>query len=203
MLDAETLNPGKQSYPFSLVRFHVLESESNHLLFLRCIFHCTDWNIAKDVNKLAVVNGVMECAPADGTIPAHIQVMMTQSFNIFLLIFQILSLYWLKDFCSGYTLHSFLWRIKGKKKNYWSVVTELIWTTLLSESPIISLKSTKSSFNLQNLIMYLMFYHSSVRCCVGNMLRFKFYWWHDSKAYFHEILPGFVSQVSPVTLSWQ
>lgn len=60
------------------------------------------------------MNGVMERAPADGTIHAHIQVMMTQSFNIFLLILQILLLYWLNDFCSGFTLHSFMWRIKYK-----------------------------------------------------------------------------------------
>lgn len=38
MLDAETLNPGKQSYSFSLARFHLLEAESNLPLYLILVF---------------------------------------------------------------------------------------------------------------------------------------------------------------------
>lgn len=37
-----------------------------------------------DVGKQATVNGGMESAPEDGTIPAHIQVMLILSLNTFL-----------------------------------------------------------------------------------------------------------------------
>lgn len=38
MLDAETLNPGKQTDSFSLARCHLLESESNVPLYLIVVF---------------------------------------------------------------------------------------------------------------------------------------------------------------------
>ncbi len=44
-----------------------------------CFPLCTDWNKAKDLNKLPAVNGALESLPVDGTIAAHMQVMIVQS----------------------------------------------------------------------------------------------------------------------------
>ncbi|KAA8593998.1 hypothetical protein FQN60_004832 [Etheostoma spectabile] len=53
-----------------------------------------EWNHGKDLNKQAAVNGALESVPADGTSTAHIQVMLMQSLNTFLLKLQVLLFYW-------------------------------------------------------------------------------------------------------------
>lgn len=70
----------------------------------------TEWNNAMDLNKQAAVNGALESVPADGTVTAHIQVMLIQSLNTFFLILQVLLFYWFKDLGVGGLLQSYLWR---------------------------------------------------------------------------------------------
>ena len=55
----------------------------------------SEWNNVIDLSKQAAVNGALENAPADGTITAHIQVMIIQSLNtVLFLILQVLLFHW-------------------------------------------------------------------------------------------------------------
>lgn len=76
---------------------------------------CTEWSNAKDLSKLAAVNGALESVQADGTITAHIQVMLIQSLNTFFLIFQVLLFYWFNGLGVGGLLHNL--SCEGCKEN--------------------------------------------------------------------------------------
>lgn len=83
MLDVDTLNPGKHLtvilvwLRLTCCRLLVADFLMLSLYFLLC----SEWNNAMGLNKQAAVNGALESVPADGTITAHIQVMLLQSLN--------------------------------------------------------------------------------------------------------------------------
>lgn len=72
MLDAETLNPGKQ-LAIIWVSAKFTCCKNIQTLYFSCLF--AEWNITKDINNQAAVNGVLESVP-DGIISAHVQVML-------------------------------------------------------------------------------------------------------------------------------
>lgn len=71
-----------------------------------CFPLCTEWTNAKDLNKLAAVNGALESVQADGTLTAHIQVMLIQSLNTFFLISHMLLFHWFADLGVRGLLHN-------------------------------------------------------------------------------------------------
>ncbi|KAM3615763.1 uncharacterized protein V6R79_007335 [Siganus canaliculatus] len=71
--------------PWSKVKVEELESYREGGIFDSETLN-PEWNNAKDFNQPAGVNGVLENVPGDGSIGAHVQVMMTQSLKTFSLI---------------------------------------------------------------------------------------------------------------------
>lgn len=52
-------------------------------------FLCTEWNNAKDLSKQTAVNGVLEIAPADGSVTSRNQVMLIKTLNTLFLLSQV------------------------------------------------------------------------------------------------------------------
>lgn len=99
MLDADTLNPGKISY-FIPSELPSTSSITYNILILLLLFSLsTDWNIARDLNKMAATNGAMECVSVDGV--TQVQVMIMQTSNTLFLLFLGFSFYWFHSFCIG------------------------------------------------------------------------------------------------------
>lgn len=84
MLDEETLNPGKvsvsRSYFFFFFAFCLADSVANFptLRVLFFFFFVAEWNRSNDLSRLALGNGALESIAVDGTVTAHMQVMMMQ-----------------------------------------------------------------------------------------------------------------------------
>uniref|UniRef100_A0A8C6M2K4 SR-related CTD-associated factor 4b n=1 Tax=Nothobranchius furzeri TaxID=105023 RepID=A0A8C6M2K4_NOTFU len=87
ILDLETLNPGKCM--FLLHKLNLLQGCK--FVFLLCFYVVVglEWNIARDCNNQAAVNGPAEMVP-DVTVAAHVQVMLMQSLNTLFLISNVL-----------------------------------------------------------------------------------------------------------------
>lgn len=95
MLDADTLNPGKINYSIP-PEFHTTSSITYNILLLLFLLS-TDWNVARDLNKMAATNVAMESVSVDGV--TQVQVMIMQTSNTLTLIFPGFSFYWFHSYC--------------------------------------------------------------------------------------------------------
>lgn len=71
-----------------------------------CLQLCTDWKNGQDLNLLSGVNGVQESLSVDGSIAAHIQVMIIQSLKTVFLILHVLDIVLVNSLDVGLLLHS-------------------------------------------------------------------------------------------------
>lgn len=84
ILDADTLNPGKIN-GFIPPELPTISSMTyNILILVLFLFLSTDWNIARDPNKMAATNRAVESVSVDGV--TQVQVMIMQTCNTLILI---------------------------------------------------------------------------------------------------------------------